>query len=89
MGAGVLIITHDLELALETADRVLVFYAGYTLEDAKTEDFRQEKTLRHPYTKALWRAMPQNEMCIRDRRGTVSEGCHCQSSCSGAGASDL
>lgn len=42
MGAGVLIITHDLELALETADRVLVFYAGYTLEDAKTEDFRQE-----------------------------------------------
>ena len=60
MGAGVLIITHDLELALETADRVLVFYAGYTLEDAKTEDFRQEKTLRHPYTKALWRAMPQN-----------------------------
>ena len=60
MGAGVLIITHDLELALETADRVLVFYAGYTLEDAKTEDFRQEKNLRHPYTKALWRAMPQN-----------------------------
>ena len=60
MGAGVLIITHDLELALETADRVLVFYAGHTLEDAKTEDFRQEKTLRHPYTKALWRAMPQN-----------------------------
>ena len=60
MGAGVLIITHDLELALETADRVLVFYAGYTLEDAKTEDFRQEKTLRHPYTKALWRAMSQN-----------------------------
>ena len=60
MGAGVLIITHDLELALETADRVLVFYAGHTLEDAKTEDFRQEKTLRHPYTKALWRAMSQN-----------------------------
>lgn len=60
MGAGVLIITHDLELALETADRVLVFYAGYTLEDAKTEDFSKEETLRHPYTKALWRAIPKN-----------------------------
>ncbi len=29
MGAAVLVITHDLELALETADRVQVFYAGY------------------------------------------------------------
>lgn len=60
MGAGVLIITHDLELALETADRVLVFYAGYTLEDASAADFRQEETLRHPYTRALWRAIPGN-----------------------------
>ena len=34
MGAAVLVITHDLELALETADRVQVFYAGYTIEDA-------------------------------------------------------
>lgn len=60
MGAGVLIITHDLELALETADRVLVFYAGYTLEDASAADFGQEETLRHPYTRALWRAIPGN-----------------------------
>lgn len=42
MGAGVLIITHDLELALETADRVLVFYAGYTLEDAKQRIFARK-----------------------------------------------
>ena len=27
-GAGVLLITHDLELALEVADRIVVFYAG-------------------------------------------------------------
>lgn len=60
MGAGVLIITHDLELALETADRVIVFYAGYTLEDAASEDFQKEETLRHPYTRALWRAIPKN-----------------------------
>lgn len=60
MGAGVLIITHDLELAMETADRILVFYAGYTLEDARAEDFQQQETLRHPYTRALWRAIPKN-----------------------------
>ena len=59
-GAGVLLITHDLEQALEVADRVVVFYAGTTVEDADAEDFRSEETLRHPYSKALWRALPQN-----------------------------
>lgn len=59
-GAGVLLITHDLELAIETADKVVVFYAGTTIEEAETKSFRQEETLYHPYTKALWRAMPQN-----------------------------
>ncbi|MCI9516211.1 MAG: ABC transporter ATP-binding protein [Lachnospiraceae bacterium] len=60
MGAGVLVITHDLELALETADRIAVFYAGTTLEEATVSDFEREETLRHPYSKALWRAMPKN-----------------------------
>ena len=59
-GAGVLLITHDLEQALEVADRVVVFYAGTTVEDADAKDFRSEEMLRHPYSKALWRALPQN-----------------------------
>lgn len=59
-GAGVLLITHDLELALETADRVVVFYAGTTVEDAAAADFRSPDTLRHPYSRALWHAMPRN-----------------------------
>lgn len=58
-GAGVLLITHDLELALETADRVVVLYAGRTIEEAGAEDFLQEETLKHPYTKALRRSMPK------------------------------
>jgi len=62
-GAGVLLITHDLELAVETADKIVVFYAGTTLEEANASDFRREETLRHPYSKALWRAMPQNGFC--------------------------
>lgn len=60
MGAGVLVITHDLELALEVADKIVVFYAGMTVEEANIPDFSTEQTLRHPYTKALWRALPQN-----------------------------
>lgn len=60
LGAGVLVITHDLELALETADRIAVFYAGTTVEEAPVDDFRQEETLRHPYSRALWRAMPKH-----------------------------
>lgn len=59
-GKGVLLITHDIELALEVADRIAVFYAGTTVEEAPVSDFASEETLRHPYTKALWRAMPQN-----------------------------
>lgn len=59
-GAGVLMITHDLELAVQNADRVVVFYAGTNLEEAKAEDFSKGELLRHPYTQALYRAMPGN-----------------------------
>ena len=38
-GNGVLLITHDLKLALTVADRVLVFYAGTTVEAARAEGF--------------------------------------------------
>lgn len=59
-GAGILLITHDLELAIEAADRIVVFYAGTNLEEAGVLDFQKEELLRHPYTKALFRAMPRN-----------------------------
>ena len=59
-GAGVLFITHDLELAIKTANRIVIFYAGTTVEETTAEAFQKEETLFHPYTKALWRAMPQH-----------------------------
>ncbi len=59
-GNGVLLITHDLKLALTAADRVLVFYAGTTVEAARAEDFKDESLLRHPYTRALYRALPEH-----------------------------
>lgn len=57
-GAGVLLITHDLELALMTADRVVVLYAGHTIEEATAANFEDENNLKHPYTRALCRSMP-------------------------------
>ncbi len=60
-GKGVVLITHDLDLAFEFADRVAVFYAGTTVETAPASDFKKgPDALRHPYSKALWHALPQN-----------------------------
>ncbi len=60
-GKAVILITHDIDLAFEFADRVAVFYAGTTVEIAPTADFKAgPDALRHPYSKALWRALPQN-----------------------------
>jgi peptide/nickel transport system ATP-binding protein len=60
-GCGVLMITHDIEAALSIADKVAVFYAGTTVEIASVTDFKNGgELLRHPYSKALWNALPQN-----------------------------
>ena len=60
-GKAVILITHDIDLAVEFADRVAVFYAGTTVETAPAADFRAgADALRHPYSRALWRALPQN-----------------------------
>lgn len=60
-GRAVVLITHDIDLAFAFADRIAVFYAGTTVETASALDFRNgPDALRHPYSKALWRALPQN-----------------------------
>lgn len=61
-GKGVMLITHDISAALKIADKIAVFYAGETIEIAHTSDFTGKgEKLRHPYTKALWNALPQND----------------------------
>ena len=60
-GRSVILITHDIDLAFRFADRVAVFYAGTTVETAPAADFLAgPRALRHPYSRALWRALPQN-----------------------------
>ena len=84
-GAGILLITHDLEQALAVADRVVVFYAGETIEEAAVTDFSELSKLRHPFTKALWRAMPQHGFQpisgAQPYPGTVEKGCPFVDSC--------
>lgn len=61
-GRAVMLITHDVESALKVADNIAVFYAGTTVETAPVKDFSGNgDALRHPYSKALWKALPQNE----------------------------
>lgn len=60
-GKAVILITHDIDLAFHIADRIAVFYAGTTVEMADAKDFVEGvDALRHPYSKALWKALPQN-----------------------------
>ncbi len=60
-GAAVVLITHELSGALEVADRIAVFYAGTTVEQAPVTAFAGEgRELTHPYSRALWQALPRN-----------------------------
>lgn len=79
-GKAIILITHDIDLAFEFADRVAVFYAGTTVETAPASDFRSgPEMLRHPYSKALWRALPQNDFApipgTQPYAGNLPKGC--------------
>jgi ABC-type glutathione transport system ATPase component len=58
-GNGVLLISHDIDLVCQAADRLAVFHRGVLLDTLPVKDFQAGK-LRHPFTAALWRALPQN-----------------------------
>ncbi len=61
-GRAVMLITHDVGAVLNVADYIAVFYAGTTVETAPVKDFAGKgEALRHPYSKALWKALPQND----------------------------
>src|SRR5580693_1191171 len=56
-GAGVLIITHDLGVVSEFADRALVMYAGRPVEIAGVEELYRDR--RMPYTAGLLGSVPR------------------------------
>ena len=55
---AVLLITHDLAVVAETADRVVVMYAGQVMETGPVPDIFDAP--RHPYTRALLEALPEH-----------------------------
>ena len=65
-GGGVLLITHDIELALRVADRVAVFKDGTVVEETDVASFDSPDTLRHPFTRALWHALPDHGFAVAD-----------------------
>lgn len=58
-GMAMLLITHDLGVVAEVADRVAVMYAGQIVEQASREQFFSDP--QHPYSKKLFASMPDIE----------------------------
>ena len=56
---AMIIITHDMGVVAETADDIIVMYAGQVVEHASTLDLFDSP--EHPYTEALLAALPQLE----------------------------
>lgn len=59
-GMSVLLITHDLGIVANFATEIIVMYAGKVVEQGSAEDIFYRP--RHPYTKALLRAVPRLDM---------------------------
>ena len=56
-GVGILVVTHDLGLAWNVADRVAVMYLGRIIEEGPTEELLTAP--KHPYTRALLSVVPE------------------------------
>lgn len=65
-GGGVLLITHDIELALHVADRVAVFKDGTVVEETAVANFASPDLLEHPFSKELWHALPEHDFLPRN-----------------------
>ncbi|GGO29920.1 ABC transporter ATP-binding protein [Gemmobacter aquaticus] len=68
-GMALILITHDMGVVAETADRVVVQYKGRRMEEADVLSLFENP--QHPYTRALLAALPEN--ATGDRLPTVSE----------------
>lgn len=61
-GGGVLLITHDIELALRVADRIAVFQDGTVVEETAVASFASPDLLQHSFSRKLWHALPEHGM---------------------------
>ena len=68
-GMGLIMITHDMGVVAETADRVIVQYQGQKMEEADVLSLFE--TPKNAYTRALLSALPEN--ATGDRLTTVAD----------------
>ena len=72
LGTSILLITHDLGVIAETADRVAVMYAGLIVEEADVHTIFKNPV--HPYTQGLLRSIPRIDEAQRPHRLTEIPG---------------
>ena len=72
-GTAIVLITHDMGVVAENADRVVVMYAGRKVEEASADDLFDLPL--HPYTKGLLGSVPNLEVAahIKERRARLNE----------------
>ena len=65
LGIAIILITHDMGVVAENADRVVVMYAGRKVEEASVDDLFERPA--HPYTRGLLGSVPNLEAAARAR----------------------
>jgi peptide/nickel transport system ATP-binding protein len=71
IGAAIILITHDLGVVAEVAERVMVMYAGRTVEEAPVAELYRNP--RHPYTQGLFGAVPKLGSSLSDAQSRLAE----------------
>ena len=66
LGMAVLLITHDMGVIAETAQRVMVMYAGKVVEEAPVKELFKEPL--HPYTQGLLRSIPRIDLAATKKQ---------------------
>jgi peptide/nickel transport system ATP-binding protein len=63
LGTAIILITHDMGVVAETADRVVVMYAGRKVEEASVDELFEQPG--HPYTQGLLDSIPHVDVAAR------------------------
>jgi peptide/nickel transport system ATP-binding protein len=71
LGTAIILITHDMGVVAENADRVVVMYAGRKVEEAAAAELFDNPG--HPYTKGLLGSIPHLDAAAHSRRGRLNE----------------
>jgi oligopeptide transport system ATP-binding protein len=66
MGMGLVLITHDLGVVADMADRIIVMYAGRAVEESPVQDLYRAPA--HPYTAGLLRSVPRLDRAEEELR---------------------